>query len=150
MTTPVQKKPKLSASNVLITPEPQPCMACAADTASATLPRDKAAQPPTPTYFAVLGTFIVRPLCPAHLAPQMRRGSYEALMRQLYSVVYMHVGTKLFEPQRAAWEALLSNEARWERIGKAIHERAQEAAHQAVQAMTLPAASETTPTDRPQ
>lgn len=111
---------KLKVDDILIYPDLQQCATCT-----------------QPTHFATFHLYVPLSQCPTHLASRMTKRSYVALLRDLYSVVYMHEGNKHFEPQRGAWEALSSGEQRWEQIGCKVHTHAHEKATAAVKAMTL-------------
>src|SRR5438128_5817583 len=110
---------KLSPADILIAPSPVPCEECA-----------------TLTYFALFREWSPKNVCPVHLLPLLRKGSYTRLLVELRSVIYSHVGSRLFEPQQAYWETL-PDEQKWVLVGKEVHARAQMAAEVAVQAMRI-------------
>lgn len=108
---------KIAMKDILIYPSPDVCQECQA-----------------PTYFAVFQPWKPKNLCPKHLVPLMRKGSYEKLLSRLWDAVYYSVGNKLFEPQRAYWETL-SDEQKWLQVGNDVDLQARKAAQEAVQMM---------------
>lgn len=110
---------KIKLDEVLLHHEAQPCLHCQ-----------------QPTYFALMGTFIVRPICPSQLVPLLRKGSYPKLLARLYETLYYAEGNRLYAPQREVHQAL-PDEEKWEKVGRAVHEAAHAYAQAAVEAMSI-------------
>jgi hypothetical protein len=110
---------KQSAKDILISPTPVPCEECQA-----------------PTYFMVFRPWKVKEVCPQHLLPVLRKGSYTTLLDRLWSAVYHYQGTLLFEPQQTYWETL-SLEQKWLQVGQFVHAQASASADEAIKAMQI-------------
>lgn len=101
--------PKLSASEVLISPNPLACQeeGCGRE-----------------TYFAIMIPYTTRRVCPDHLYPRLRRRSLDALLLFLGNAVYeasLRYVTPLLAVEQRAWQEIPEDERKSLLLGNAIH-----------------------------
>ena len=99
---------KLSASEVLISPNPLACQ-------EAGCGRE--------TYFAIMIPYTTRRLCPDHLYPHLRRRSLDALLLSLGNAVYeasLRYVTPLLEGEQRCWLEIPEDERQGLPLGDPI------------------------------